>query len=93
MPSSSSVAADGETFDVAGSYRQIAMEEPALDDGYVPDELAVLVDENVDPPERVLPVLVAERIVERVVEELAHGDEIVPRNVGRVGTGDGDHLP
>ena len=69
MPAAAPARAHRDALDVAGAQRAPAVQQPALDHGRVPDELAVLPDERVDSAERVLPVVLGHVVAEHRVEE------------------------
>jgi hypothetical protein len=75
---------DGDSFDVAGAQRAAAVDQPALDDGAVADQRAVLPGQRVQAAEGVVPVRVVEGAVERLVEQPPDRREDLPRHVGGV---------
>lgn len=70
MATPSSVLAHGDRLHVARSDRQVTVNELTLDDGCVRDQLGAVSEQDVEPAERVLEVLVRE-VPERVGEERA----------------------
>jgi hypothetical protein len=69
------VRANSDSLYVAGAQRAALVEQAPLNDRCVPYELAIFPDECVYPAERMLPVVVGEVPIERVVEEPSNGVE------------------
>jgi hypothetical protein len=76
---------------VTGAQRPAAVDEAALDDGAVADQLTVGPRQRVQPAEGVVPVRVVEVAVERVVEQHPGRAEGPRGHVGGVQELDGNH--
>jgi hypothetical protein len=85
------VGAHPDALDVARAQCAPAVQDPALDDRGVPDDLAALEHQRVDAAERVLPVVVVELALERVVEQHTGGAQRLGIEVGGVGRADVRH--
>ena len=82
-------------FDVPGSDRSAVELEVSLDDGRMSDDHSILLDDEVDTAERVLPVVVRESLIlvrpEGFIEDRPDGDALVAGQVGRLELADDAH--
>jgi hypothetical protein len=90
-PPAATVGTDGDGLHVSGAQRSSTVQETPLDNGPVPDDPVLVRDERVHSAERVVPVVVVETALERVVEEGAQCRQGVRIERGCVGDSDVDH--
>jgi hypothetical protein len=86
------VRVHADSFDVARTQRPPAVEHASLNHRRVPDELAALPGQGVDPTERVLPVVGGHVPLEDLVEQRPRGLERFDVQARRVSGADLGHV-